>query len=552
MFKLLKVKNFALLEDLTIDFDSGLTVVTGETGAGKSMIIEAIATLCGNRMEDVLIRSNKDFAEVTGMLTVTPGLKKTLDHAGIEPENEIIIRRRIERGKRQTTYLNDHMISLGLLGELIDGSVDLIGQYENQSLFYPRTHRALLDTFIGLDESLQAYTLQYTEYCALRTQLDRLQEQVRDKDDRTEYLSYQIHEIDKAKIQPDEQTALEQERLLLTTCEKRAQLSSGIIDLLYEKEGSLIELLSNVRDLFSELCAYDPKMNDHVKELNAISASIEEIHRDHSAYASSIEFSKEQLDEVQNRLAIIQSLQKKYGKTAEEIGAYLARIKQELLDIQTREEQIKITQNKIKEIEQALNARADKLTATRGKGAQSLQKSILAKLTNLGMKKARFEIRLETCTLNEYGKDAVEFFISTNPGEDLKPLRKVASGGEISRITLSMKTILSEADKIPTVIFDEVDTGIGGGVAEAVGNLLAELSRNHQVICVTHLPQISVFADTHILVHKEIKDKETFTRITKLDEKKRRHEIARMLGGKEITKKTLEHAAEFLKKGQAR
>lgn len=552
MLKLLKIKNFALFEDLTIDFEPGLTAVTGETGAGKSMIVEAIAVLCGSRMEDVSIRTNKDYAEVTGMLAITPGMKTMIKQAGIDTNSEVIIRRKIERGKRQTTYLNDHVISLGLLRDLIEGSIDLIGQYENQSLFFPRTHRALLDTFSSLDEPLVLYANQYATYREKKAQLEHLEQDVHNRDERIDYLSYQIQEIEKATLHPDEQQQLEQERLLLTTCEKRAEISARIIDHLYEQEGSLIDQLAKVKNFFAELSTHDPNMNNRVKELETIAASIEELHRDHSTYASTIEFSKERLDEVQTRLETIRSLQKKYGKTVKEMEPYLQQLKQELHDLQTRDEQIIELKKELQKTEKDVHARAEKLSTMRRTGARSLEKSILAKLTGLGMKKARFEIQIKSCPLNECGKDDVEFFISTNPGEDLKPLRKVASGGEISRITLSMKTILSEADKIPTVIFDEVDTGIGGSVAEAVGNLLAELSKKHQVICVTHLPQISVFADTHILVHKEIKNKETFTRITKLDEKKRQQEIARMLSGKEITKKTLEHAAEFLKKGQTR
>jgi DNA repair protein RecN (Recombination protein N) len=552
MLKLLNIKNFALMEDLTIDFESGLTVVTGETGAGKSMIIEAIATLCGSRLEDVLIRTNKDFAEVSGVLAVTPTLARTLKDSGIECDSEMIVRRKIERGKRQTTYINDHLISLNLLKDLIGGSIDLIGQYENQSLFFARNHRALLDTYAGLDEPLRLYAQRYADYRTLMAHLEHLQEAVRIKDDRIDYLTYQVQEIEKANLQSGEQEDLEQERRLLATSEKRAQLSGMIIDLLYEQEGSVIEQITRIKDLFDELSTHDANMAVHGKELETIATSIDELHRDVSAYQSAIDFSKERLDEVHTRLETIRSLQKKYGQTIGEMMHYYDRIKEELNDLQTRDEQIKTANAKILDLEKNLNARAETISAQRDRAARSLQKAILAKLTHLGMKKARFEIHIIPCPLNEHGKDDVEFFISTNPGEDPKPLRKVASGGEISRITLSMKTIFSEADRIPTVIFDEVDTGIGGSVAEAVGNLLAELSRQHQVICVTHLPQISIFADSHILVRKEIKGKETFTYVTKLDDDMRKQEIARMLSGKDITQKTIEHAAEFLKKGQAR
>jgi DNA repair protein RecN (Recombination protein N) len=256
------------------------------------------------------------------------------------------------------------------------------------------------------------------------------------------------------------------------------------------------------------------------------------------------------LDHVQERLETIKKLKKKYGPTLKQINKYLALLKKDMTSIQTKDSEIQDLQGRIKKSQVQVDKMAQDLSNNRRKAAGSLQKKIMNLLAQLGMKKASFELQLTEKCLDENGKDDVEFYISTNPGEDLKPLRKIASGGEISRITLGLKAILSAADMIPTLVFDEVDTGIGGRTAEAVGSLLAKISSQHQIICITHLPQISVFAENHLLVKKEIKGNETFTRIIKLDEEKRRMEIARMLGGKEITKKTVEHAAEFLRKGQ--
>ena len=550
MLKVLRVKNLALMEDLTIDFDNGLTVVTGETGAGKSMIVEAIATLSGSRMEDVLIRSGKNFAEVTGIFGAKSSVLKRLKKSGIEVDSDLIIRRKIERNKRQHAYINDQIVSLNLLKELAQEMIDLIGQYENQSLFYAKNHLLLLDSFAGLDDLKVEYNKNYDEYRHLQTKLENLLETMRQKDEKMDYLKYQIAEIEKANLQPDEEEKLASEKELLLSSEKRSLLSTQIITSLYEADGSVIENLTKIKKLFDDLCNYDHNLNKMNERLEASISSIDDVYREISSYQSQIEFSQQRLDDVLDKLDVINKIKKKYGKTLQEINNFLGGIKKELMLIETQDEELNNIKERIVEVEQKITSQAEELSIQRRKAAGTLRKRILELLLQLGMKKADFEIRLTNRDICENGKDDVEFYISTNPGEELKPLRKIASGGEVSRITLSLKTLLSSIDQIPTIIFDEVDTGISGRIAEAVGHLLAKVSKQHQIICITHLPQISVFADNHILVQKEIKDKETFTRIVKLDREMRKLEIARMLGGKEITEKTKEHAAEFLKKGQ--
>lgn len=538
------------MEDLTIDFDNGLTVVTGETGAGKSMIVEAIATLSGSRMEDVLIRSGKNFAEVTGIFGAKSSVLKRLKKSGIEVDSDLIIRRKIERNKRQHAYINDQIVSLNLLKEIAQEMIDLIGQYENQSLFYAKNHLLLLDSFAGLDDLKVEYNKNYGEYRHLQTKLENLLETMRQKDEKMDYLKYQIAEIEKANLQPDEEEKLASEKELLLSSEKRSLLSTQIITSLYEADGSVIENLTKIKKLFDDLCNYDHNLNKMNERLEASISSIDDVYREISSYQSQIEFSQQRLDDVLDKLDVINKIKKKYGKTLQEINNFLGGIKKELMLIETQDEELNNIKERIVEVEQKITSQAEELSIQRRKAAGTLRKRILELLLQLGMKKADFEIRLTNRDICENGKDDVEFYISTNPGEELKPLRKIASGGEVSRITLSLKTLLSSIDQIPTIIFDEVDTGISGRIAEAVGHLLAKVSKQHQIICITHLPQISVFADNHILVQKEIKDKETFTRIVKLDREMRKLEIARMLGGKEITEKTMEHAAEFLEKGQ--
>lgn len=550
MLRLLKVKNFALMEDLTIDFENGLTVVTGETGAGKSMIVEAIATLCGSRMEDVLIRSSKNFAEVTGIFRIGTILKERLKESGIEVDTDIIIRRKIERGKRQNAYINDQVVSLNLLREVTQEMVDLIGQYENQSLFYPRNHLLLLDSFAGITALRHEYAKLYNEYRRLQNRLENLLETVKQKDDKIDYLKYQVGEIERAKLQPGEDEALMQEKNLLLTSEKRSLLSAEVVTHLYETDGSVLESLAKIEKQLAELSTLDPNLRDIHERLESLISSIDDIYRELSSYHNQIDFSQQRLENVVERLETILKIKKKYGKTLEEVNNNLMSIKNELTLIESHDEEVKKVTDDLAKTEPRIRRQADELSKRRRAAAVSLKKKMLQLLHMLGMKKADYEVRFTEGEISETGKDEVEFYISTNPGEELKPLRKIASGGEISRITLSLKTILSGVDRIPTIIFDEVDTGIGGGIAEAVGDLLAEVSKQHQIICITHLPQISVSADNHILVKKEIRGKETFARVEKLEGKKRKMEIARMLGGKEITKKTVDHAAEFLQKSQ--
>ena len=538
------------MKDLTIDFDKGLTVITGETGAGKSMIVEAIATLSGSRMEDVLIRSGKNFAEVTGIFEVKPSVTEKLVNSGIEVDSDLIVRRKIERNKRQNAYINDQIVSLNLLKELAQEMIDLIGQYENQALLYAKNHLSLLDSFTSLDDLKAEYNKNYGEYIQLQRRLENLLETMRQKDEKIDYLKYQITEIEKVNLQPDEEEKLILEKELLLSTEKRSLLSTQIITNLYEADGSMIENLAKVKRLFDDLCKYDNNLNEMNERLEVSISSIDDIYREISSYQSQIEFSQQKIDDVLVRLDTINKIKKKYGKTLNEINNFLRSIKMESILIETRDEEVKKIRMRVAEVEQKITKQAEELSSQRRKAAVSLKKRILEILTQLGMKKADFEIRLTNKDIGENGKDDVEFYISTNPGEELKPLRKIASGGEISRITLSFKTLLSDIDRIPTIIFDEVDTGIGGRIAEAVGRLLAKVSEKHQIICITHLPQISVFADNHILVKKEIKGKETFTRVVKLDEEMKKLEIARMLGGQEITEKTMEHAAEYLQKGQ--
>jgi len=548
MLKLIKVRNYALFEDLMLDFEPGLTVITGETGAGKSMVVEAIAALCGEPIEEVAIRSGREFTEITGVFEPRPELRAQLRELGIDADGDLIIRRRAERGRRQLAFVNDQVVSLNRLKEIARASLDLVGQYENLSLFYPKHHLILLDAYAGLRDQRQVYRERYQSLREMRTRLQQLTNADRVKSERVDLLRYEINEIERAGLRPGEEEDLGREKILLASGERRAALAEELVAELYESEGGAYDRLGRARKLLDELVRLDPALEELRGRAEALVAAADDVYRQVSGYRERIDFSAERLEEVLARLDEITRLKKKYGATPEKIAQYLTDARRELTAVENRDEEINKAQDQVSELERVAGGIADKLSAHRRSAAKGLRKKIRETLDRLGMDKADFSVNIQTGELNDNGRDEVEFYIAPNPGEELKPLRKIASGGEISRITLALKTILSEADEVPTIIFDEVDIGIGGGIAEAVGELLATVSREHQIICVTHLAQISVFARHHWLVKKQVQNRETTATVVKLDDAARAAEIARMIGGKEITRKTREHAAEFLQK----
>lgn len=552
MLKYLKVRNYALLEDLTLDFEPGLTVITGETGSGKSMIVEAVAALCGEPIEEVAIRTGKDFTEITGIFEPAPQLRDHLKEIGIDVEEEMIVRRRAERGRRQLAFVNDQVVSLGKLKDITRACIDLVGQYENLSLFFPKNHLFLLDAYAGLRDRRRAYRERFLALRDARAEFKELSEAARVKDERIDLLRHEIAEIEKAGMRPGEEEELNREKIRLASSERRATLSQELTEELYEAETGAYGRLSRVQKLLDELTRLDPDLKDLRDESETMVAGAEELYRQVTSYRDRIDFSEARLEEVMTRLDHLNRLKKKYGSSLEQIDSYLVAARAELAAIENRDEALKKLRATVDAAEREAQAIADELFARRQTAAKSLRKKILATLAQLGMEKADFAVNLRRAELGETGGDEVEYFISTNPGEELKPLRKIASGGEISRITLALKTILSDADEIPTIIFDEVDIGIGGRIAEAVGELLATISRDHQILCVTHLAPISVFARHHWRVSKHVKNRETTAVVTKLDRAEREAEIARMIGGKEITRKTMEHAAEILQKVRQR
>lgn len=548
MLRLLRIKDFGLLHDLTLELGPGLTVITGETGAGKSMIIDAVAALCGERVDDTALRAGAGAAEITGVFDL-PEPARDGELAGSE---QVIIRRRFESGKRPVNYANDQIISQTRLRDIGQVLLELVGQHENQSLFQPRSHLAMIDAYGRLVPLREAYR---AHFLSLKDQEQRLAAVTRDLEQRKtrrDLLAHELAEIEACAPGAAEEQELLAERSVLVNAQRLAELTADLDQHLYQTDTSSYNELAHARKILEELTAIDERLSPLRARFEGLVSEIDELHRTIATYRDRIESSPERLELVLDRIDALNRLKKKHGGTIERVLAFREEASRELAALDTDEHARAELETAVAEQRQRAECGAAELGRQRRRCAAQLERQLVETVARLGMEKAAFEARFTERDLTEDGRDDVEFYMSTNPGEPLKPLRKIASGGEISRITLALKTILTVSEPVATIIFDEVDTGIGGRIAEAVGELLAWLSHRHQVLCVTHLPQISVFARQHILVHKAIRGKKTTVFAQPLDDTARRQEIARMLAGKEITRTTIEHAEEILAKGKAR
>lgn len=548
------------MENLEIEFGQGLNVLTGETGAGKSIIIQALSALLGEKMDETVIRSERDSADVEGLFKINRQLVDRLQQAGIEADDEIVVKRRIGRSKRQSSFVNDSMVSLGFLKELGEKSVDLHGQHEHQSLLNVDNHIHLLDSFGNLLEEQKQCQVLYREYLTLNTKLTEATNAYNRLKDQFDLLSYQLTEIEKANLAIGEDDALKKEKELLDGSEKRSEIAGHLVKVLYDDEDSILAKITTLNRALNELVRIDPTLDRLNEEGEKAQVELDEIYRRLFDYREKIDFSQTRLEEILDRLDLINKLKKKYGSTIDEVLNYSKKTKDSLSNISCSEDKLNSMRQEVEQIKTKISESAVGLSRKREKLFTPLAKEVEMHLKELGMEKARFVVVNrpakdpqglvqkdgEHYRVSDSGIDLVEFHIAPNPGEEPKPLRKIASGGEISRIMLALKTILAENDQVPIMVFDEIDVGIGGKVAESLGKKLSNLGRARQIICITHLPQIAKYGDDHFQVTKEVKAGRTFTRIKPLNREERIAEIARMLSGDKITDKTLAHAKELL------
>jgi len=568
LLKNLSIKNYALIDELELEFESGLNIITGETGAGKSILIDAMDLILGERATTEEVRSGTEKAIVEGIFTISGNkkVKRLLDEIEIENDDEIIVRREVNQKGQSRAFVNDTPVQISQLKQLGDFLVDLHGQHEHQSLLRPETHIDLLDDFGGLDGLIKDFRESYN---VLRSKLDELTGLISKRDalkEKRELYAFQIKEIDEINPMPGEIDKLEAELKILENAEKLYESTTKLYEILYDSESSIHDQLVVVRNQMEDLSQIDKSFEAIKEESESAKAIVDEITRFVQSYSSKIDFNPQRLEEIRERLGVLTMFKKKYGGSLEAAIEYRGKIGREFElaenfdgEIQKLESQVESARAKVSEI-------AERLSAKRREVAERVTKSIVGVLSEIGIEKAKFEIEIEnkiyhgdngTLTpLAKLGKDFyettdrgfdfVEFFISTNVGEEPRPLAKTASGGEISRIMLALKAILAKSDRLPLLVFDEIDTGISGRIAAKVGRSLKTLSGFHQIIAITHLPQIAGMADVHFMVQKVVKGKRATTQVCKLSDEDRIMEVARLLSGDDVTQASISGAKELI------
>jgi DNA repair protein RecN (Recombination protein N) len=549
----LRIKNFAIIDELNLSFSKGFHILTGETGAGKSIILNAVHLLLGDKATEEWIRSSEEEANVEALFDISENrevkerMKEKAPHLkGVGEEDSLIIRRVISRSGRGKVFINGNLATLGVLSEIGEGLLTIYGQHEHQSLQRVETHIDILDEFGGLLGLREEFEKQYQEFVSLSEEAERIRTEKERRAKERDLMTFQTKEIEASGIQIGEEESLKEDRILLTHAKKLMDYSHGAEETLYSEEGSVIERIQRILNQGREMAAIDPSLSQSLKALESTLIQVEEIALALRDYSRRVEINPMRLDEIENRLEEIDRLKRKYGSTIEEVLSFKRRIDESLKSFTFDEERLFQLEGRLEPLRQNVNKLGKKLSEKRKKVALELKKSVERELSSLGMKKTIFEIHMDPLPLSLKGVDRVEFLISPNVGEEVKPLAKIASGGELSRIMLAMKRILAKVGGRQVLIFDEVDAGIGGAMAEVVGKKLRELSRHHQVICVTHLPQIACFADQHHSVKKEVKAGRTITLVDRLDQEAIVDEIARMLGGVTVTEKTKAHAKEMI------
>lgn len=555
MLKTLTVSNFALIEHAAIDFAGGLNILTGETGAGKSILVDALNTILGSRVSADFIRSGCDFFRVEAVFEVDAcsPLSGLLADQGIalEDDGTLIVSRQFSRQGKGLILANGCHIPVGILRQIGADLVDMHGQHENQALLKPETHLAMLDVFEpAIKASLEEYRRFYYEWCGATTALDKITSDSRERQQRLDMLSWQTGEIAAAALKPGEDEALEQEAVVLANAEKIVAGASRVYGLLSEggkgSEGILSALAEAKKEL-ETVSRYDASVQGQLSAVTDCLYQLQETASELRDYSENIEFNPQRLAGLQERLDLIHKLKKKYGSTIPEILGYYQQAMTELAEITNHEERLQELTAKITGLEKKLATSAGQLDELRRQAADSLAGQICGHLVNLGMPKARLVV--EVRQLRRYtptGTNEVNILFSANPGEEPKPLQKIASGGELSRIALAIKTVSASRDAVGTMVFDEVDTGVGGQTGQMVAEKIALVARNKQVLCVTHLPQIAAMADVHILVEKQIEGERTRTAVKILGMEDHKLEVTRMISGDSITPAALSNAAEMI------
>ena len=561
MLKDLLVSNFAIIRNLEVSFPKGLNAISGETGAGKSILVGAVNLILGSRASQEMIRTgaNEATVEATFSLPDMASLGARLSALELEPGSTIHIRRSITRSGRNRVFVNDQQITLQQLQQLTKGLISISGQHEHQLLMDSETHLATLDNFGSLDAFCREVGLIYQQWSETRDKLAQLERLKREHAAQLEWMRFQLQELEAAKLTPDEDLLLEQERNLLKHAGTLSEAARNAHQTLYGGRGAILEQLAAVAKQLTTVKEIDPSQEPLLNHLEQARIHLEELVHSVQQYAHGVSFDPERLATVEERLALLQRLGKKHGGTVAAMLQRMAELRDQVSQLEEVDYREARLEKELEEWRRKYLLKAGELSQQRHEAAQRLAEFVEQTLAVLDMPRARFAARFEekddaeaVPPFTPLGIDRVEFVLSANPGEELKPLARIASGGELSRILLALKGILSRQDDAETMIFDEVDAGIGGRTAELVGLQLKRLAEREQVICITHLPQIACYGDHHFKVTKEAGAEETSTRIHLLSSDDRVEELSRMLGGISISEKTRAHAREMLQEAQQR
>jgi DNA repair protein RecN (Recombination protein N) len=564
MLRSLYLKNYTLADELTVSFGTGLSIITGETGAGKSVIIGALNLLVGQRASPDLIRTGqtKSIIEATFDISKLPDVKKWLRENEFDEAEQLIIRREISKQSAARAFINDSPATISSLKELGDLLIDLHGQHEHQSLLQPERHRNFLDSYAGVQKELLSYSIKYDEYIKLQKEIIELSRQKDSWTKERDFLDFQRNEIATIDPKEGEDEKIDAELKILENAEELAELASTLHTNLIDDEGSIYSRLADAKVTLEQLVKIDARFSDSLTEVTTMISVVKELSNESSNYSDSVEFSPARLSELRNRGMALTRIKKKYGPSLSNVITLYKDLESKLGPEGNIDELIQARKDELIQVRKELSSLGMKLSQKRKRSAERFEKEILMTLKELGMEQSQFKVSIEQTQSDEgkpfveiekkkllafsHGVDIVEFFISNNKGEEPKPLARIASGGEISRVMLAMKSALSAADAIPVLVFDEIDTGISGRIAQKVGKAMKELSKEHQILSITHLSQIAAFADTHYLVEKATTHNSTTTAIRTLGEEEHIEEVARLIAGESVTKESLV-AAKALK-----
>lgn len=550
MLNQLSVRNVAVIDKLDINLHDGVSVLTGETGAGKSIIIDSINMILGDRANKELVRYGTDKAVVQAVFDAPKSVINILEENDIDVEDEtVIITRQVTKEGKSAARINGMVVTLNILREISDRLINIHGQHDNQALLTPIRHITFLDAYADNEEYINRYKDILSKKREIEKKISSLEMDEQEKMQRIDLLEYQVKEIKKASLEKDEEDDLREQRDIYTNAEQITKSVNEAYMNLYEGDEiqSAYDGISIAVNEISQISDLNPQLKSIYDTLNEIMYSLEDTAHEIKEFGETVEFDEQALNEIEERLDLISRLKRKYGNSIEEILEYLKKAESELNDIKLSDERTNELKEELKNITKELKEKGNVLTQRRENAAKVLEENIEKSLHELNMEKSKFKVNIENDgTFYDNGMDKVEFLISTNPGEPLKPLVKIASGGELSRVMLAIKSILADSDGVDTMIFDEIDTGVSGKAAMSIAKKLAVIAKNKQVICITHLPQLTAMADNHYLIQKNTDGELASTTLKELDEEGRELELARIIDGGEVTELALSHAKQML------